>query len=200
MRLRTKLGLLAVFVAVVVSLTGCDPSMFDDPDQRTTNGGDNGGGGGGGNQQVVNSPIVGEWHTSSMIADFLYSAQDLSSYGGGGTGEGYCFRTDGTYTYYIITTGYGPGSMAGWVVEDGKFSVEGNRVVLSDRYASYTSTKNPSNSYKNKKQEGTYYYEFEMISNDEVKIQNTVTYEDGSIGADVFTRSYENSNFDGLRG
>jgi len=188
-----RYALVPLVLGVVFVVAGCDMSAYDEQQERA-----NDSRGPGRSSQVVDSPIVGEWHTSSVIADFMYSAQKMTSYGGGGTGEGYCFRADGTYTYYIVTSGYGAGTMAGWVVEDGRYQVDGTRVILSDRYASFTNTKDPSRSYRDKKEEGNNVYEFALLSNDELEIQNSVTYVDGSIGTDVFTRSHANTNFDGL--
>jgi len=184
-------------LGVVVPLAACDLEYTTD---EGAGGGVGGNGGNGGDQVVVDSPIVGEWHTSSVMGDYMYDAQSLSSYGGGGTGEGYCFRANGTYTYYIVSTGYGPGSLAGWLIEDGRYRVEGNQVVLYDRYSSYTNTKNPSASRPKEKADGDTVYAFEVVSNDELNVQNVLSAEGGPVTYDTFQRSYANSDFAALRG
>ncbi|MCL2466463.1 MAG: hypothetical protein FWF02_06790 [Micrococcales bacterium] len=187
-----------LLLGAVLAVAACDPSVFDDSQGQGQNPGQGGGGDARGGTRV-DSPIVGEWHSSSAVADFLYSQRDLTTYGGGGTGTGYCFRADGTYTSYIVTTGYGLGSLAGWVIEDGKYRIEGNQVVMYDRYATAVNSDDPESSRGRQPQNGNKERTFEVLANGNLQIQNTTTYADGTVGFDVLVRSSNESDFANLR-
>ena len=142
------------------------------------------------NSAAVSHPIVGSWGSNGNIVDFMFDPISRSTYGGGASGTAYHFRADGTYQYMYATTGYGIGTMAGWLIDNGKYSISGNQVTLHNIIRSYTDTKNSSNSYKDKMLDTTYVYAFEiMYDNDTamLKIQNSLTDQQGNPFFDIFT-------------
>jgi len=108
------------------------------------------------------SPIIGEWSTGSSTPDFLFNPQSRSMYGGGGSGESFVFRNDGTYTSTYVTTGYSSTSFKGWFLNQGKFKVSGNKVTLYDIKMDREDQRNPSKSFRNKPQSGTMTYTFKI--------------------------------------
>ena len=140
----------------------------------------------------IASPIEGGWETSSHTVDFLRNSSTQQSYGGGSTAQAYDFHGNGTFEYIIITTGYGPGTMAGWVRTEGKYKINGDQIILYNQYDSYTSTKNPSNSYKDKpSHDETRKFElvFDKDTNEtKLRVQNALTYADGVIRYTDFSK------------
>jgi len=167
-------------VGLVVVLAGCDLSYLEEEENTgtaTTSANDNpttGTDTGTSTEPLDLDPqLVGEWYTSSYVADFLYSSKDLTTYGGGGSGQGYCFRPDGTYLFYYVTTGYGPTTMAGWILQKGSWLSEDFHLLLFDRVESYTSTSTPQSSY-DWTDAGWSEFSYQWQSADQVSIENAL--------------------------
>jgi len=96
------------------------------------------------------NPLAGRWSSFSSTTDWKFNEQTWSSEGGGATGSGYEFREDGTFWYYIISTGYGYGTMKGWVTERGHYKIVGDKIAYSHVYRNWHNSKDPSDSYENK--------------------------------------------------
>jgi len=99
---------------------------------------------------VAANPIVGVWETSSHVADFLFNKATQLTYGGGGTAKAFYFHENGTYELIFISTGAGPGSIAGTIKGRGKYKVEGNQIIFYNRYESWIDSNYPSKSYKDR--------------------------------------------------
>ena len=183
-----------VLVAAVV-LTGCVPLDPAGPDQQNQNRPERR------DQGPVDSPVVGEWHTSSIMADYMYDRQSDTTYGGGGTGHGYCFRTDGTFTSYTITTGYGPGTLAGWAIGNGRYQADGNQITFYDVYESWTDTKNPDRSHGPQLQPEKMPCTFTIFDDGRMEFSCPYATDDGGTSAFVYTyeRSTDETNFEGMR-
>jgi len=100
------------------------------------------------NNNSVANAILGGWETSSGGVDYLFDRATRRSYGGGSTTRAYFFHKDGTFQNAVVTTGYGPGTKAGWFIIKGKYKISGNQIILFNASASWTDTNYPSESYK----------------------------------------------------
>lgn len=86
--------------------------------------------------------------------------------------EGYLFRSDGTYRYIIMGSGT---IISGAAVNNGKFRVEGDNLILTERTEDwYPDPSSPGNkeSYKNRPTTDEM-HTIEFITDDELKIDGT---------------------------
>ena len=133
----------------------------------------------------ISSPIEGGWETSSHSFDRYRDRLTGKTYGGGTTAEGYRFLGNGTFEYFIMSTGYGPGSKEGWLVTKGKYKINGDQIFFYDQYGSFTDTKYPSDSYKDEPT-GDNTRKFELVfdkdtNETKLRVQDSLTYADGVI-------------------
>ena len=100
------------------------------------------------NNDSVANAILGTWTNGSTSLDYKFDRITRRSYGSGSTDKWYTFHENGTFENAIVSTGYGPGTKAGWLIIKGKYKISGNQIILFNASGSWTDTNYPSNSYK----------------------------------------------------
>jgi len=135
------------------------------------------------------NPFVGLWGTGSNIVDFRFDTYTWTPYGGGATGTAYYFAEDGTYYFYIATTGYGLGSISGWVQTKGNYKIVKNQIHFYNIYASSNINGQLSPFEPSTNSEKAFeFIEDNNTGETTLKIQNSLSYADGSVGYDFLRK------------
>ena len=110
-----------------------------------------------------NNSVVGTWLYGSARAEWPYEEWTKTNFLYGVAAGLYTFRSDGAYSYQFRSyTGF----FDDYVQQQGKYRVDGNRIILFDRTEDYIDFEFPNENYSGKVLgERVLYYQFTQMSN-----------------------------------